>query len=168
MDPLIRCPRCWKHVSEPARFCPRCGSALKGGNAVAIPRQADPPPQAPERDGSGATALLLFLLLSALGTAGMLLFGLTTHGPIVVTPAPAQPQLAPPAWSIPDRDSADSSPDPYRSEQVNPPASFPDQSAQPPVYRFYPRTVHRQPPVPSEPPHDWRHRHEQRDDGWGR
>lgn len=168
MDPLIRCPRCWKHVTEQARFCPRCGSALKAGNAAYITRQPEPP-HPPERSGGGAATFLLFLLLSALGTAGMLVFGLTTRGPVMVRPAPPPvPALpAPSEWPAPDVQTDDSYRDLYRSEQADPAAPYPV-PPQPRAYPHVPRMVYPPPPRPPVQPQIRQHRHEPRDDEWGR
>jgi hypothetical protein len=165
MDPLIRCPRCWKHVTEQARFCPRCGSALKAGNAAYIPRQPEPP-RPPERSGGGAATFLLFLLLSALGTAGMLVFGLTTRGPVMVRP-PVQALPAPSEWPAPQGQTDDSYQYPYRSEQADPATPYP---VPPParVHPVPPRYVYPPPPVPPAQPQIRQHRHEPRDDEWGR
>lgn len=168
MDPLIRCPRCWKHVSDQARFCPRCGSGLAGGKAAYIPAPADPP-RTPERiGGGGATTFLLFLLLSALGTVGMLVFGLTTRAPVLVRPA------APPAQLVPSPSDPST---PYDNADRNSYSSGPNDPATPyppappaPAYPVRPRFIYPSPPMPPAPPrvHEPRRHERDRDDGWGR
>lgn len=171
MDPLIRCPRCWKHVTEQARFCPRCGSALAGGNAAYTPTQPDYRPARPPERGSGAAMFLLFVLLSALGTAGMLVFGLTTHAPVMVRPAPPSPQMtAPPQWNVPGSQTDDSFRYPYRSEQVIPDPPYPVPPPPRVHHPVFPRRVYPQPPIPPAPPQvrEQRRDQQQQPDEWGR
>ena len=170
MDPLIRCPRCWKHVSEQARFCPRCGSGLAGGKAAYIPAPANPPRPPDRTGGGGATTFLLFLLLSALGTIGMLVFGLTTHAPVLVRPAAPPAQFVPgpsdPATPYSQSDDAyqNSSPSGPNDPETRYPSAPP-----PPAYPARPHFIYPAPPMPPAPPRVHERRHDRdRDDGWGR
>lgn len=168
MDPLIRCPRCWKHVTEAARFCPRCGSGLQVSPPAFLPRQPVAAPQ-PQRGGGGVWAVLMFMVLSAIGLVGVFALGVNTHGPMVVPPPPTPPmtvQPDDPAWrSQAERDQDLPSPPIERADPRYPstPRPMPPRA---PIYPAHPWVVY--PPPPPEPQRPRPEPSRERRDGWDR